>query len=574
MTKQHVVCIATALAAASASSTTAASRSAATAAAPLSHLASPTLDLAVKLCPRGGEQQEQPTGTDDDDNGDVNAPPKQDNTAKSKRRRRKKTDTAAKKPDESPRTNIKSPKTSSPKPNNTASSNHLPKSNPVFEQILKESDYYKILGVQRNDSDTAIQKAYRRKAVLTHPDKTNGDRRAFDKVAQAYDVLSDANKRQIYDRYGAEGVEQAATGGMPGAGGAGATSSSPEDLFRSFFGPAGSAFFSSSQHHHQQPPPSRNRTARYHLTVTLEDLYQGVSQKNIWIRAPADHFYHHRRGQNEKTNSRNKQVHVQIPRGACDGQCIVLSGEIDFEAADTPADLIFIIQQRPHPVFTRKGYDLAMTMPIRLKEAVCGVHRTIRHLDGRLLHVVSATAQHDQKSKATATTTTKDPIVIRTGDVQRLKGQGMPKNPQGTEFGDLYIQYEVVMPSKKTKTSLSSQEREELGRLLDKLEGYPATSSSSSRKGKVNKEKNKTKKEKEYELSPASLSDFGIASGTPHFPTMEEEEENDGFSQFGDGRFFFSSSSRRTNGASHPFFGVPPEGFPGNADENVQCRQM
>lgn len=123
-----------------------------------------------------------------------------------------------------------------------------------MNEIMKETDYYKILGLDRNEIlsssssssssssnsnvETIIQKAYRKRAVQTHPDKTNGDRRAFDKVAEAYDVLSDRNKRTINNKYGKQGLDS--TINMSGGTGASGFSSTTtgmasEDIFRLFF---------------------------------------------------------------------------------------------------------------------------------------------------------------------------------------------------------------------------------------------------------------------------------------------------------------------------------------------------
>ena len=108
------------------------------------------------------------------------------------------------------------PSKSTPKPKkNTKSSSR------IVNDIMKETDYFKILGLDREDIprqggkstvvvDAMIQKAYRKRALQTHPDKTGGDRQAFDKVAEAYDVLQDENKRTIYTKYGKRGLE----GGM------------------------------------------------------------------------------------------------------------------------------------------------------------------------------------------------------------------------------------------------------------------------------------------------------------------------------------------------------------------------
>jgi DnaJ family protein A protein 2 len=242
------------------------------------------------------------------------------------------------------------------------------------------------------------------------------------------------------------------------------------------------------------------------------------------------------------STSASKRVHVNVPRGAVSGQSIVLSGEMDFDEDDTPGDLVFWLRERSHATFTRKGHDLAVAFQISLQEAICGDTTTINHLDGTKLHIGSA--RH----------ATNGPILIQTGDVQVLKGKGMPKDGQGVEFGDLYVQYEVEMPTGKPhENTLTSEEREELGRLLDKLQGKKHTPS--------------TDQSDVQFLQKASLRDFGRASGQPKPPQNNDPTRASAFGS----RQFYSSSSR----ASNPFFELNQDYMPeGDDDSNVQCRPM
>ena len=479
------------------------------------------------LVPRGGESI-------DDDHGGPPPPGDGSDTSKKKKKRKKragkKEETQSTEPssgtsDRNDTTKLPSDgKTENAEQTSTPES--APQTIPIVEEILREEDYYRILGINKIEAQknpTMIKKSYRRRALQTHPDKTNGDRRAFDKVAEAYEVLSDDEKRQVYDRYGKKGLHGAGPGhGFPTA----------EDLFRSFFGGngAGRGAF---------PQARRNRTVRYQLEVSLEDLYQGLT-RNVAIASPDG-------------RAPAKEVEVNIPRGALSGQSIRLHGAMDFDHDDTPGDLIFSLQQRPHRRFTRKGHDLAVAVTIGLDEAVNGVTRTIRHLDGRSLTIASA-RQKDNSVRG-----------ISNGDVHVLKGRGMPKNSQGTEFGDLYVQYEVKLPNTSAAASrLTAEEREQLGALISKLEGRV--------------QKQSTPSDVNY-LKTASVSDFGTASGRPEIPRDEEDDDQyhgDPFgSPFGRGRssFYFSSS-----GGPSPFFGMNPEDlFHGGSpagDENEQCRQM
>ena len=495
-------------------------------------------------------------GAASDDSGDDT-----ENTKKSSKAKKKKTKKSSSRPegneaDRSPTpkrssasksqpskkssTSNSSSKTSSTTPSSAAVQNDVP---PIVDEILAEEDFYKVLGLNSQEikqspdrAAATIKKAYRRRALLTHPDKTNGDRRAFDKVAEAYDVLSDDSKRQMYDRFGKKGVEQGGIG-EPGTGGfhpGGFTNA--EDLFRSFFGGSmGSGGRGNSF-------GRNNRTLRYQLEVTLEDLYRGI-RRTILVAPP---------GYGSRT-TQNKRVEVQIPRGGLDGQTIVLSGEMDFDSSETPGDLIFELQQRKHPVFTRKGYDLAINMSIRLSEAIRGVHRTIRHVDGKQITIESAKRGIGDEQ---------EPLIIRDGDVHVLKGKGMPKDATGDEFGDLYVQYTVQMPQPKASSTLSKEEMEQLGILLDKLEGRSGNQSDPLKGGSV------------YQLSKAAASDFGRASGRPQMPQHDESFHESHHSS----PFLGARSQFYFNG--NPFFGMHGQsgasfgGAADDMDENVQCQQM
>lgn len=396
-------------------------------------------------------------------------------------------------------------KTSAPSPETAA-----PSTSPIVHDVLRHrGDFYKVLGLEKSQrpSDRDIQKAYRKRCLQTHPDKTNGDRRAFDLVSEAYDVLSDGQKRAQYDRYGARSLNY----GINGAPG------SAEDLFRSFFG---GRFPSSAP---------RNQSLRYQLQVSLEDLYKGV-QQDIVIATQT---------------SQQKSVHVHVPRGALHGQRIVLSGEMDFGDQDTPpGDIIFILQQQSHHTFTRNAYDLAMRVKVSLAEALRGsLRREVVHLDGRKLEFE---CRADGAS------------ILHTNDVYVLKGEGMPKDEQGTEFGDLYVQYEVEPLQASNTARLTPGERSQLCNLLEKLED-------SSTDAFVNSEDDNSGV---LRLTKASPADFGRASGTP--PQPEDEyvrTEEESFSPFGKERFYWSSSG------TNPFFGGRSS-FDDDDGSNVQCQQM
>ena len=389
-----------------------------------------------------------------------------------------------------------------------------PTTDPFLESLVVEQDYYAILGVSKTATDSQIKKAYRKRAVRTHPDKTNGDRRAFDKVSEAYTILSDETKRPLYDRFGKKGLEQQQqSGGFPAGRGA-------DEFFRHFFG---------QQHH-----VPRNRTVRYQLEVSLEDLYKGMTQ-SILIEQP---------------NGR-KKVQVHIPKGTASGESIVLSGEMDEHADATPGDLVFILQQQPHAEFTRKGHDLAMELSITLNEAVGGVDREITHLDGRKLVLRSARSIHDTA------------LWIQTGDVHVLKGEGMPKRNSAScdDFGDLYVQFRVEMPKATSVDRLSVDERAQLQTLLQKLEGTKPTPLHDDIPVRT--------------MKKARLSEFGSASGP--FRVHQDDHVHHGDDDHGTSSrnaFYWSSGGGGGFGNAHPFFGGSRSGDGKDDGSNVQCQQM
>jgi len=481
--------------------------------------------------------------------------------------------------------------------------------NPLLEEILGHEDLYDVLGVANTASDREIQKAYRKRCVQTHPDKTGGDRRAFDKVAEAYEILSDTSKRQIYNRYGKAGLDPSAgAGASPFGSGGGAAA----DVFKSMFQQA-------QQQRAQQA--RRNQTLRYQLEVTLEDLYFGRT-KGVAVTPP-----HNRYGHQQRQRQR-KEVEVHIQKGSLSGQSIVMSGEVDFNDDNSPpGDLVFILTQAPHATFTRKGHDLAMELTISLEEALCGMGRTVRHLDGSELWIESATSQQQASNGKTdkdsdgdvdvddaTSSPARTPITIRTGDVQVLKGRGMPKRNKNGEFGDLYVQYRVEMPQNSKGSSaraaqgqsLTNAEYQELSRLLSKLEsGSPsARSDIATRRKKFRDRRNNhhtTKADGEgqeqrippkiHALKEARPSDFGTASGRIDLEENDggfHEDHGDDYHPFASGFFGGPQGFGSSRGFSQFHFGGPggggnpfgaggsPFGGPGGDgdDGNVQCQQM
>lgn len=340
---------------------------------------------------RGGASSDDKSNKNASESKQASAPEKQKpNSSNSKSKKNKKKKSTQKSKRERAASQSKKQGSQKKDAGTTTSDNDAPTTDSqsypnqeIVEEIVEQTDYYEILGIPNHKKGSVtkveIQKAYRKRAVQVHPDKTGGDRRAFDKVAESFDVLSDDEKREIYNRYGKEGLENGG-GGATGAG-------QFQDIFQSMFQQTGGQRQSFGR-------TRQNYTMRYQIEVTLEDLYNGATQ-DVLVTAPSTE------------RRKPKSVEVHIPKGSISGQSIVLSGEMDF-ANDTPGDLIFVVSQRPHPVFTRKGHDLAMEMTISLEEAICGLKREIRHLDGSNVWIASA----PNEGKET-------PRIIQTGEVRQ-----------------------------------------------------------------------------------------------------------------------------------------------------------
>lgn len=332
-----------------------------------------------------------------------------------------------------------------------------------------DTEYYDLLGLKKEDNPdaNAIRRAYKSMARKHHPDLNPGaDINLFSKINEAYDVLKDEEKREVYDRYGKEGAPQ--MGGM----------GSFSDLFGFDFGGGGG------------PGRPKRRVkgddVEQPLQVSLEDLYNGatrairvtrtrtcVSCKGvgateeskvrtcttcrgegvvITIRQMGAGFVTQSRQACTACNGRGKSIDkgfackvcmgrrvtteqkelsVHIQKGMVHGQRITFYGEADEHPDYKPGDIIFQLVQSPHPTFKRQGIDLVMTKTIPLASALTGCDFTIEHLDKRIIRVKSAKGD-----------------VISPGKVMMIRGEGMPTLRDPFTKGNLLIQFEIEFPKK------------------------------------------------------------------------------------------------------------------------------
>ncbi|KAK4628936.1 Mitochondrial protein import protein mas5 [Fulvia fulva] len=345
--------------------------------------------------------------------------------------------------------------------------------------MVKESKFYDILGVSPDASESQLKTAYRKGALKHHPDKNAHDPAAaekFKEISHAYETLSDPQKRQLYDQYGEEGLEQG------GAGGAGMNA---EDLFAQFFGGGGGGFggmFGGGMGG-RDPGPKKARTIHHVHKVSLEDIYRGKVSKLALQKSVICSKCEGRGGKEgavktcagcngqgmktmmrqmgpmiqrfqtvcpdcngegesirekdkckqcngKKTVIERKVLHVHVDRGVQTGTKIDFRGEGDQMPGVQPGDVQFEIEQKPHPRFQRKGDDLFYHAEIDLLTALAGGAIFIEHLDERWLTVEIIPGE-----------------VISPGQIKVIRGQGMPSY-RHHDFGNLYVQFEVKFPER------------------------------------------------------------------------------------------------------------------------------
>lgn len=292
-------------------------------------------------------------------------------------------------------------------------------------------DYYAILGVPDSADDKAIKTAYRKLARKYHPDVSReaGAEEKFKEVAEAYEVLGNAEKRAEYDevrRYGRAGAGFEVPPGWQRSGSFGDYAGHPgrdfSDFFEAIFGSAGRAGEAPGR---GREGGRRGQDVEMELPIFLEDTLADESKKIVYQVPQYD-------GAGRRLADMDKTLNVKIPPGVGDRERIRLKGQGAPGIGGAPnGDLYLVIRLVPHPLFDVEGHNLIITVPLAPWEAALGTKVTLPTLKGKVNLTIPANSQ--------------------TGQRLRIKGRGLVSKLGMT--GDLYALLKVVMPSRNDEAT-------------------------------------------------------------------------------------------------------------------------
>lgn len=302
---------------------------------------------------------------------------------------------------------------------------------------MEYKDYYEILGVDRTASEADIKKAYRKLAGKYHPDKPTGDESKFKEISEAYEVLSDQEKRQLFDQLGRNyhngqnfqpppGFEDIFSG--QGGGFSGGKTGDFSDFFSSLFG----GEFGQQQGGFggfQQPHSQKGNDQIVKVLVSLEEAVQGT-QKSLTIQMPSTNQFgqmaHH-----------PKNLKVKIPAGVKQGSRIRLAGQgSPGFGGGANGDLLLEVDLQNHPLYKLDEEDVVLNLPLTPWEAALGTKVEIPTLKGKVNMAIPAGTQ--------------------SGSKLRIKGRGLGK---GDKAGDQFIVIQIHTPPATTDEAKTFYEK-------------------------------------------------------------------------------------------------------------------
>lgn len=380
--------------------------------------------------------------------------------------------------------------------------------------MAEKRDYYEVLGVDKNASDADIKKAFRKLARKYHPDVNPGDKDAeakFKEINEAYDVLSNAEKRQQYDQFGHDAPNFGGFGGGGFSGGfsGGADFGDLGDIFNMFFGGGGGA---------QANGPRQGNDLRYDLTLSFEEAVFGCKKTitvDRWVTCTTCGGSGAKPGTSAETCSHchgtgrvtsmqqtpfgrmqsqttcpecggtgkvikekcpdcggtgrrreSKTLEVNIPEGVDNGTCLRMAGEGEAGENGGPSgDLYIYIRVRPHEFFVRDDTDIYMEQRINVAQAALGDEIEVPTLEGRIKFSI--------------------PAGVQSGARFRLKGKGV-KGMRGYGKGDQYVT--VIVETPKTLTDEQRELFQKLSESLERFDGKKSGAASGAKKAEKKKE--------------------------------------------------------------------------------------
>ncbi len=350
--------------------------------------------------------------------------------------------------------------------------------------MAEKRDYYEVLGVERNADADTIKKAYRKAAIKYHPDKNPGDKEAeekFKEAAEAYDVLSNEDKRARYDRYGHAGMGGASGGGYGGGyGGFGGGGFTMDDIFEQFGDIFGGAFGGGGR---SRSRVNRGGDIRVTVRLTLQEVAEGVTKKlklnktvtcdkcggsgakdassivtcpeckgSGYVITVQNSFFGRMQTQTvcptcggsgrtikdkcskcggEGTERGQEIVEVKIPAGIAEGMAVTVRGKGNAaRRGGVSGDLIVVIEEEHNPELIRDGNDLIHNMNITVTTALLGGEVEVPTIDGKV-RIKIAPGTH-------------------AGKVLRLRGKGLP-DVNGYGRGDIMVVVDITIPDELTK---------------------------------------------------------------------------------------------------------------------------